>query len=111
MAPMLPRPITPSVLLQTSVPSNLVRSHLPACSEASACGIQRASDSIRVIVCSAVVTLLPPGVFITTMPFLVAVATSMLSTPMPARPMTRRRPGSRRMSAVTRVPLRITNAS
>jgi hypothetical protein len=39
--------------------------------------------------CSAVVIELPKGVFITMMPFLVAAGMSTLSTPMPARPMTR----------------------
>ena len=34
------------------------------------------------------VTLLPPGVFMTTMPFLLAASTSMFSKPTPARPMT-----------------------
>ena len=38
--------------------------------------------------CSAVVIELPKGVFITTMPRDVAAGTSILSTPMPARPMT-----------------------
>ena len=43
-------------------------SHLPACVEASACGISRASASISVMACSAVVIELPNGVFITMMP-------------------------------------------
>ena len=47
-----------------------------------------ASFGMRVIACWAVVTFDPPGVFMTTMPFFVAAATSTLSTPMPARPMT-----------------------
>ena len=38
--------------------------------------------------CSAVVIELPKGVFITTTPAWVAAGTSMLSTPMPARPTT-----------------------
>ena len=40
--------------------------------------------------CSAVVTALPKGVFITTIPAALAASTSMLSTPIPARPMTLR---------------------
>ena len=40
--------------------------------------------------CSAVVIELPKGVFITTMPLAEAAGMSTLSTPMPARPMTRR---------------------
>ena len=38
---------------------------------------------------SAVVTVLPPGVFITTVPCCVAASMSTLSTPTPARPTTR----------------------
>ncbi len=88
MAPMLPQPMTPSVLPVISTPMKRFFSHLPACVEASACGISRASDSISVIACSAVVIELPKGVFITMMPLAVAAGISTLSTPMPARPMT-----------------------
>ena len=38
--------------------------------------------------CSAVVIELPKGVFMTTIPRAVAAGMSMLSTPMPARPIT-----------------------
>ena len=65
-------------------------SHLPACVEASACGICRASASISVMACSAVVIELPNGVFITITPLAVAAGMSTLSTPMPARPITLR---------------------
>ncbi len=60
---------------------------------------------------SAAATELPPGVFITTTPALVAASRSMLSTPVPARPMTRRRPGSARTSARTFVAERTINPS
>ena len=50
--------------------------------------MSRASANIIAMACSAVVMELPNGVFITTMPRCVAAGTSMLSTPMPARPMT-----------------------
>ncbi len=70
-----------------SVPLNLVFSHLPAFIEAVACGMCRASDMSRQSACSAVVTALPLGAFSTMMPRREAAATSMLSTPMPARPM------------------------
>ena len=63
-------------------------SHLPACVDASAAGISRASANISAIACSAVVIELPNGVFITMMPRAVAAGISTLSTPMPARPMT-----------------------
>ena len=93
MRPMLPRPMTPSVLLQTSTPVNLPRSHLPARSAALAAGMCRAIAIIIEMVCSAVVTLLPSGLFITTMPRRVAASRSTLSTPTPARPITLERGG------------------
>ena len=61
----------------------------------------RARAISRVMVCSAVLTVLPPGVFMTTMPLRVAAATSMLSTPTPARTMARSLPGFSSSSAVT----------
>ena len=54
----------------------------------------------RAMVCSAVLTVLPPGVFMTTMPLRVAAATSMLSTPTPARTMARSLPGFSSSAAV-----------
>ena len=86
--PILPQPTTPSVLPVISTPMKRFFSHLPAWVEASACGISRASASISVIACSAVVIELPNGVFITMMPLAVAAGISTLSTPMPARPIT-----------------------
>ena len=65
-------------------------SHLPAWVERSAAGSSRASASISAMACSAVVIELPKGVFITTTPRAVAAGTSILSTPMPARPITLR---------------------
>jgi hypothetical protein len=50
--------------------------------------------------------LLPPGVFITAMPRRVAASTSMLSTPIPARPMTRNRVAASITCGVTVVELR-----
>ena len=86
--PILPQPMTPSVLPVISTPMNLFFSHLPARVEASASGIWRASASISVMACSAVVIELPNGVFITITPLAVAAGISTLSTPMPARPIT-----------------------
>ena len=63
----------------------------PAGTEACARGISRATASMSAMVCSAVETVLLRGELITTMPRCVAAATSMLSTPTPARPMNRRR--------------------
>jgi len=87
--PIFPQPMTPRVLPVISTPMKRFFSHLPAWVEASACGICRASASISVIACSAVVIALPKGVFITMMPLAVAAGMSTLSTPMPARPITR----------------------
>ncbi len=66
---------------------------LPACravSETYACGMLRASASSSAIVCSAAVTTFDSGALATTIPRLVAASTSTLSTPTPARPITRR---------------------
>jgi hypothetical protein len=71
----------------------------------------RAKAIMSEIVCSPVVTLFPPGVFITTIPFLLAVSTSMFSKPTPARPMTFRFLAASMSSAVILVPLRITQPS
>ncbi len=87
--PILPQPMTPSVLAVISTPMKRFFSHLPAWVEASAAGSWRATANISAMACSAVVIELPKGVFITMMPFAVAAGTSTLSTPMPARPMTR----------------------
>ncbi len=93
----------PSVLPVSSTPRKRDFSHLPAWVERSAAGIWRASAIIIAIACSAVVIELPCGVFITTMPRWVAAATSILSTPMPARPTTLRRLALASSAAVTLV--------
>ena len=86
--PMLPQPTMPSVLAVISTPMKRFFSHLPACVDASAAGISRASANIIAMACSAVVIELPNGVFITMTPRAVAAGMSTLSTPMPARPTT-----------------------
>ena len=86
---------------------NLVRSHFPAFRLSLALGTFRASDSSKAIVCSAVEIVFPPGVFITTMPRRLAAATSMLSTPTPARTIAFNRDCPSRTSAVSCVPERI----
>ncbi len=58
--------------------------------------------------CSAVETVFPPGVFITTIPRRVAAATSMLSTPTPARTIALSLGWFSRISAVSCVPERMT---
>src|SRR4029079_16127641 len=109
--PILPQPITPSVLPVISTPMKRFFSHLPACVEMSACGIWRASASISVIACSAVVIELPKGLFITMMPLAVAAGISTLSTPMPARPITFRFFAFSRIFGVTFVAERIARPS
>src|SRR5574340_1059977 len=90
---------------------NFSFSHFPALVEAVAWGMRRDMAKIMAIVCSAVVTVLPPGVFITTMPRRVAAGVSTLSKPEPARPTTFRRPAAAMTSAVTLVPDRTINPS
>ena len=90
---------------------NLFFSHFPAFMEAVAWGIWRARAIIRATACSPVVTVFPPGVFITTTPFLVAAALSMLSVPLPARPMTLTREAFSKLAAVALVAPRTTTAS
>ena len=94
-----------------SVPMNFDFSHLPAWVEASAAGICRAQANIMAMACSAVVIELPKGVFITTIPLAEAAGMSTLSTPMPARPMTRRLVALAMMSAVTLVAERMARPS
>ena len=88
MAPIFPQPMTPRVFPVISTPINFDFSQRLFFVDVSACGICLASDIIKVIACSAVVTELPNGVFITITPFVVAVSISTLSTPIPALPIT-----------------------
>src|SRR4029077_20702847 len=62
-------------------------------------------------VCSATLTALPPGVLMTRTPRRVASSRSILSTPTPARPTTRRRGAFSSSSGVTLVALRTISAS
>ena len=94
-----------------STPMNRDFSHFPARVEASAPGICRATASIMAMACSAVVIELPKGVFITTIPLALAAGMSTLSTPIPARPMTRRLPALAMRSAVTLVAERMARPS
>ena len=108
--PILPSPISPSVLPRTSVPLDDF-SQRPSRSAASTLGTCRASASISAKVCSATLTAFPPGVLITSTPRLVASGKSILSTPTPARPTARSFGALSRSSAVTRVALRTISAS
>ena len=109
--PTLPRPITPRVLLRSSIPVNLLRVHSPRRMDASACGMFRASDIISAKACSAAAIVLPVGALTTAMPISVAASMSMLSTPTPARPMAWSRPAFAMTEAVTFVSLRTSSAS
>ena len=71
----------------------------------------RASASSSAIVCSAAVTTFDSGALATTIPRLVAASTSTLSTPTPARPITRSRSARSIRSAVIFVAERITMPS
>ena len=103
MPPILPQPIRPRVFAKSSTPMKRFFSHLPALVEAEASGNCRASANIIAMACSAVVIALPKGVFITTTPRAVALVTSTLSTPMPARPTTFSRGAACSTSRVTLV--------
>ena len=74
-------------------------------------GSLRASASISPMVSSATATAFAPGVFITTMPRRVAASASMLSTPTPARPMTRSFGACSISASSTCTALRTTSAS
>src|SRR5712692_8410907 len=90
---------------------NSFRFQFPSFRLRFACATLRARATSKAIVCSAVVIVLPSGAFITTMPRPVAAATSMLSTPTPARPITRSFLAASINSAVTLVSLRTISAS
>ena len=108
---MRPKPMRPRVFPRNSVPEKPDFSHFPACVEALACGTERASPSMRAKVCSATLTELPPGVFITRMPRCVAASMFTLSTPTPARPITRSCLACSSKAGVTFVALRTTSPS
>ncbi len=109
--PTRPKPITPRTLPFTSTPMYFFRSHLPDFIEPFAAGILREMLSSIPMVCSAAEIVLADGAFTTSIPRSVAVSTSMLSTPTPARPITFKRVPASIISFVAFVPLRTTNAS
>ncbi len=109
--PMRPRPARPRVFSRTSSPRNFFFSHLPCFMAASAAGTWRASASMSATASSATLMLLAPGAFITTIPRALAAGTSTLSTPVPARAMTRSFGAAWMSGAVTFVALRTTMAS
>ena len=105
--PILPNPIIPRILSESSLPMNFFFSHFPAFKEAVAWGMFLDKASIIEMACSAVVVMLPSGAFITTIPLFVAAFMSTLSNPIPALPITRRFSAASIISAVTFVALLI----
>mmetsp|Transcript_29420 Transcript_29420/g.65251 ORF Transcript_29420/g.65251 Transcript_29420/m.65251 type:complete len:205 (+) Transcript_29420:2495-3109(+) len=109
--PILPTPMTPRVLPDNSVPVYLERSQRPAFKDAFPCGMLRASARMWDSASSPVEMVFPPGVFTTRMPLAVACLTSILSTPVPARPINFRFVPASMISLVTLVPDRTTRPS
>ena len=64
----LPKPMTARVLPTMETPTYLVRSHLPAFTEASACATLRLSAQMSAMPCSAAATVLAVGAFTTRHP-------------------------------------------
>src|SRR6202044_724356 len=83
--PMRPSPTTPTVLPKISVPENDERFQACSRNEASAAGIWRAADSSSANACSAALWMFDVGALTTSTPRSVAVFTSTLSRPTPAR--------------------------
>ncbi|OPX70071.1 MAG: hypothetical protein A4E37_00184 [Methanoregulaceae archaeon PtaB.Bin056] len=109
--PILPSPTIPSVFSFSSTPMNRERFHSFCLSEAFACGMLRARESIMAMVCSVAARVFPSGAFATMIPFRVAASISILSTPAPALPMNRRFFPASITREVTSVPLRTSRAS
>ena len=108
---MRPKPTIPKVLPRNSVPCSDFFSHFPACINSLARPIGRAIANIIAKVCSATAIAFAPGVFMTAMPCRVAASRSMLSTPTPARPITRSLRALASNSAVTSTAERTMSAS
>ena len=104
--PMRPAPISPSVRPRSSAPLKRDRAHSPLRTEASAAATPRTMERISAIVSSAAETVFPAGALRTAIPLSVAASRSMLSTPTPARPTTRRAGACASISALTFVALR-----
>ena len=111
LLPDAPEPEDDERLPSSSTPPHAERSQMPCLSAACACGMLRARAASSPIVCSAAEVTVDSGAFATTIPRLVAAATSTLSTPTPARPITLRRSARSIRSPVSFVAERITIAS
>ena len=108
---MRPRPITPSTFPRSSTPRSDFFSHLLFFICASARGIDRADEIMSANACSATLMLFAPGAFRTRMPLSLAACRSTLSTPEPARAMTRSCGAEAISCEVTLVALRTMSAS
>ena len=100
----------PSVLPWSSTPSHFERRQFPAFRSASAWGTLRACEMSRAMACSAAERMFDWGALTTMTPLRVAVATSTLSRPIPARPTTTSSVPASSTSAVTWVALRMMRA-
>src|SRR6266540_1311933 len=100
-----------SARLPSSTPWKRERSQRPSRRAASARGMSRACARISAMVCSAAEITFDCGALTTMIPSRVAVATSTLSRPIPARPTTLRLRPASSTSASTRVAERTTSAS
>src|SRR5579864_9504187 len=114
--PMNPNPTMPTVLPDSSVPSSAPsrrsrQAHPSRRSRRSPATIRLASAIIRPTVCSATGFGPTPALLTTGIPAAVAAATSMLSNPAPAVPMTRSRDAAAITSRVIRAGNRTSTAS
>jgi len=108
---MRPNPMTPRSLPRNSMPVKRFLSHAPCFIDASAAGMPRASAIISPSVSSATLMLFAPAAFNTRTPRPLAAARSTLSTPVPARAITRSLDAASSREAVTCVALRTISAS
>ncbi len=109
--PMRPSPTTPAVLSASSTPTYFERFHSPPRSAALAAGMRRATAASSATACSAALTMFDSGALTTITPRVVAVTTSTLSSPIPARATTFSERAAASTSASTLVALRTIRAS
>lgn len=76
----LPKPMTARVLPTMDTPVYLLRSHLPAFMEASACATLRDSAAMRAMPCSAAATVLAVGALTTKHPHCMSACQACVNT-------------------------------
>ena len=109
---MPPKPTMPSVLPAISRPDDSgPRGHFPAATSAVAKYVPRSRTIATPITYSATASALAPVAGMTAMSRAAQAATSMLSSPTPSRPTTRRRGAAASSSTLTCVRLRTISAS